>query len=52
MAILVGDAAQPAPSAAAPTLDGHPVPMGPDRWIDLPPDLHAVSIGLHARKPQ
>jgi hypothetical protein len=23
-------------SAAAPTLDGHPVPMGPDRWIDLP----------------
>jgi hypothetical protein len=23
-------------SAAAPTLDGHAVPMGPDRWIDVP----------------
>lgn len=26
-------------SAAAPTLDGRPVPMGPDRWIDLPVDV-------------
>lgn len=23
-------------SARAPTLDGHPVPLGPDRWLDLP----------------
>ena len=23
-------------SQPVPTLDGHPVPLGPDRWIDLP----------------
>lgn len=43
----VVDQAQPRPaarwllvprkgSAAVPTLDGHPVPLGPDRWIELP----------------
>ena len=23
-------------SQPVPTLDGHPVPLGPDRWLDLP----------------
>jgi hypothetical protein len=30
-------------SAAAPTLDGHPVPMGPDRWIDMPAENRSMA---------
>jgi len=36
-------------SAAAPTLDGHPVPMGPDRWIDLPVEAASLARAAGAR---
>lgn len=36
-------------SAVAPTLDGHPVPMGPDRWIDLPVEVAPLATAAGER---
>ena len=33
---------------AVPTLDGSPVPLGADRWIDLPRDLSSLNPGVTA----
>lgn len=31
-------------SSPAPNLDGHPIPLGPDRWLTLPTNLNELTI--------
>jgi hypothetical protein len=51
------DQSQPRPAArwllvprrsaqGVPTLDGRPVPLGPSKWLDLPPDLTSLRSNL------